>query len=132
MATEGQNFTKWEQDSFVIQFTITDAEVDFQSGNYAAYWSMASASEDGSYILQPNGLGILSKSTDGDYGDIEGIRWIAGDKLQVTMSKTDTEGLTIQDYYHELVIAESDQTDSVVVATGTFTLKNALFPDTLR
>lgn len=135
MATFNQDFTKWEQDSFVIQFSIADAEQNFQAANSSIWWGIASASSAGA-VDDYDGSIILTKTSGTFNPDTQTennqARWINNSTLQVTMSRGDTENLTIQDYYHELVISGSGFEKSVVAAVGTFTLKDALFPDANR
>ena len=136
MASTNQNFTKWEQDSFTIQFTITDAAIELN--NYLGYWAMspATASLAPSYV-DSNSTRVITKDTfklvqTGDYGQGGGITYASYNKFRVIIPYDDTQDLAPQNYYHELTLAESDKTDSVVVASGLFTLRFPLFPSNFR
>jgi hypothetical protein len=136
MASTNQNFIKWEQDTFIIQFTITDADIELS--NYLGYWAMspATASLAPSYV-DSNSTRVLTKDTiklnqAGDYGQGGGIAYSPFNKFRVSIAYDDTQNFTAQDYYHELTLAESDRTDSVVVASGIFTLRFPLFPSNFR
>lgn len=121
MASENQNFTKWYQDKFVLQFVITDSEIDFQGGNYGIYWAYAN-SNDGSPIAEKKSGSQYTNSDDPE------CRWINQNTIQITMSADDTQGSTANEYYHELAISGSESDSKTVVATGTFTLKEPLSP----
>lgn len=133
MASVNQNFTKWEGDAFIIQFTINDAEEDLS--NYKAYWACSpiTASLAPSYVNANSNKAIV-KTTTGDYSNEGGIAYQATDKFRVTITKTDTLNITADtgSFYHELTLAKSDGTDSVVVSSGTFTMQFPLFPSTNR
>jgi hypothetical protein len=115
MGTENQDFFKWKKDSFFLQVIIEDAQVDLS--DYKAYWAMA---------LGPTYSPVLVKTTSGHFGDIGGITWITGNSVRIQIDAADTESLEIDEYYHELAI-EDGQGKSVVVATGTFDLRQAIF-----
>jgi type 1 fimbria pilin len=123
MASENQNFTKWEQDKFVLQFVISDAEENFQEQNYGIFWAYATTADD---------TAIATKKSGSQYGasasDQQSCRWINQNTIQVTMSAADTSGQTYQEYYHELAISGTADDTKTVVATGTFTLKEPLSP----
>ena len=121
MGTENQNFFKWEEDTFFIQITIEDATSDLSG--YEAYWAMA---------LTPTTAPVLVKTTAGDFSSEGGITWVTTDRVRIAIDKTDTEGLDITEYYHELTIKDGSTGDSVVVATGTFDLRQPLFPAIYR
>lgn len=121
MASENQNFTKWYQDKFVLQFVIADSEVNFQGENYGIYWA---------YATSNTSTPITFKTSGSQYGggsDPE-CRWINQNTIQITMSADDTQGQNANEYYHELAISGSESDSKTVVATGTFTLKEPLSP----
>ena len=135
MASTNQNFIKWRQDAFTIQFTITDAEVDLQ--DYLAYWAMSpvTASLAPSYV-DANSPKVLIKTTTGDFSNETGISYQNYNKFLVTIKNSETNGFAPQNYYHELTLAvndeSSDGSDSVVVASGIFDLRFPLFPSNYR
>lgn len=136
MATENQNFIKWDEDSFVIQFTITDAEIAFNDALYNIWWGIAQSDGAGGYtgdIIKTKTSGAYNPDTNGEDNS---ARWINGSTLQISMSRADSD-LTVQDYYHELVISPGDppasnDSGSIVAATGIWTLKHPLFPPASR
>lgn len=136
MASTQQNFTKWTQDYFVIQFSITDAEIDFQAALYNIWWGVAASNGSDGYsgdILLTKVSGAYNPDTNGDN---DSARWINGSTLQISMSKDDTS-LDAGSYYHELVVSpgtpiDTNDSGSVVSATGLWTLKGPLFPPASR
>ncbi len=123
MASENQNFTKWEQDKFVLQFIIADAEENFQEQNYGIYWAYAPTAAANAIAVKRSGSQYGASST-----DQESCRWINQNTIQITMSADDTSGEAYQEYYHELAISGTVADTKTVVATGTFTLKEPLSP----
>jgi len=121
MAKEAQDFFKWEEDTFIIEVIIQDADTDLSG--YEAYWAMA---------LSPTHSAVLVKTTPGDFSAEGGITWSTTDRVQITISGTNTDGLTAAEYYHELTIKDSISGDSVVVSVGTFDLRKPLFPTGYR
>lgn len=118
MGLIGQDFFKWRGDTFKIRFVVEDAETDLSS--YKVYWSVA---ED--EVSTP----VLVKTTSGDFTGEGGIIWESGNVIEISLSKSDTDSLPSFQYYHELAI-ENDQTgESVVIASGEFDLKRALFEE---
>lgn len=115
MGLINQDFFKWRGDTFFIQITIEDAETDLSG--YKAYWAMAPDE------TSPT---VLVKTTDNDFTDEGGIEWVTGNRVRITLTKEDTDELDPGEYYHELAI-EDGNGDSVIVATGTFDLKQSLF-----
>jgi hypothetical protein len=114
MGTENQNFFKWKQDSFFIQVLIQDA-TDLSS--YKAHWAMA---------LSATHSPVLIKTTSGDFGEQGGITWTTPNTARIQINESDTQEISINKYYHELTV-EDTSGNSVVVATGTFDLRQALF-----
>lgn len=131
MASTNQNFAKWEGDTFVIQFTINDAETELN--NYKAYWACSPIT--GSLVPGPidaNSPKTIVKTTSGDFSQEGGIEYLSYNKFKVGIRDSDTLGEETLDYYHELTLANSFGNNSVVVSTGTFTLNPALFPQNYR
>jgi hypothetical protein len=116
MGTENQDFFKWREDSFFIQITIEDAQSNLS--NYKAYWAMA---------LGPTYSPVLVKTTPGHFGDIGGATWSGPATIRIQIDEEDTSELDITQYYHELTI-EDESGNSVVASTGTFDLRQAIFP----
>jgi hypothetical protein len=121
MAREGQDFFKWEEDSFKIQVLVEDATTDLSS--YEAYWAVAET---------PSSTPVIVKTTDGDFSEEGGITWTSTDVLVIDVDKTDTDGLTHSAYYHELTIKNPITNESVVIAVGEFDLRRPLFPAIYR
>jgi hypothetical protein len=129
MASVNQDFTKWEGDTFVIQFTINDAEIELN--NYKAYWacSPVTASLAPSYVNASSNKAIV-KTTSGYYGNIGGITYSSYNKFRVSITPSDTTNLTSGSFYHELTLdSVSPGNQSVVVSSGIFTLQFPLFPE---
>jgi hypothetical protein len=120
MGTDNQNFFKWKEDSFFLQITIEDAQSSLSS--YKAYWAMAPTA---------TGPAVLVKTTPGDFSDEGGITWATGTMVRIQIDEEDTADLDIAEYYHELTL-EDPSGNSVVTASGTFDLKQALFPSIYR
>lgn len=116
MGLDKQDFFKWKQDAFFIQITIEDAETSLSS--YKAYWAMAPDSGSSPSLV---------KTTSGHFGDAGGITWVNGNIARIQIDESDTAQLTVGTYYHELTI-EDGSGNSVVVATGEFDLREAIFP----
>jgi hypothetical protein len=116
MGTENQDFFKWKKDTFFLQVIIEDAQVDLS--DYKAYWAMA---------LSPTASPVLVKTTDGDFTEEGGITWVTSNSVRIEIDESDTAELDIDEYYHELAI-EDGNGKSVVVSTGTFDLRQAIFP----
>lgn len=121
MAREGQDFFKWEEDSFKIQVLVEDASVDLSS--YQAYWAVAEG---------PTYSPVIVKTTTGDFSQEGGITWSSTDRLLIEVDKTDTDGLTASIYYHELTIKDPISGDSTVISVGDFDLRKPLFPSIYR
>lgn len=131
MASTNQNFAKWEGDTFVIQFTINDAETELN--NYKAYWACSPIT--GSLVPGPidaNSPKTIVKTTPGDFSQEGNITYQSYNKFRVALKSTDTLGEETLSYYHELTLADSLGGNSVVVSSGTFTLNPALFPSNYR
>ena len=131
MASIGQDFTKFEEDTFEIKFVVTDATVDLSS--YEAYWAAN---------LTPTSSGepLVQKSTAGwtsGVANIGGITTTGTDTFLVSITQSDFVNgplnhgtLRTGSFYHELTIGSSDNgSDSVVVATGTMTINPAIFTE---
>lgn len=121
MARQGQNFFKWEQDSFTIKVLVEDADTDLSS--YQAYWAVAETATS---------TPVIVKTTTDHFSQEGGITWDSGEVLSITVDKTDTQGLTHSIYYHELTIKDPITDKSVVIAVGDFDLREPLFPAQFR
>lgn len=129
MATENQNFFKHFRDTFQLIFTVTDVVEDLD--NYIAQWNCA---------LTPSSSILVSKNTNPAFtgGGADGDITISGQTISVQIDQADfidpdgegaTNKLYTGSFYHELVIGSSGQgdgSDSVVIASGTFTVKEDL------
>ena len=56
MALTGQDFIKFDYDTFQIRFTITDATVDLSSG-WQAWWGVSSAATDTTVVIEKASAG---------------------------------------------------------------------------
>ena len=129
MATENQNFFKHFRDTFQLIFTVTDVVEDLD--NYIAQWNCA---------LTPSSSILVSKNTSPSFtgGGSDGDITISGQTISVQIDQADfidpdntgnVNKLYTGSFYHELVIGSSgvpDGSDSVVIANGTFTVKEDL------
>jgi hypothetical protein len=139
MATLNQDFTKFLEDTFVLQFNITDSSTTLS--NYSAFWSCQK-------INGRNELAKLAivKTTSGDFANSGSIGYQDFNIFNVYISSSDflrkggggggtaniNADLVTGSYYHELTVEPPTGTDSVVIARGTMTLVDALFPDDYR
>jgi len=132
MATENQNFFKHFKDSFTIVFDITDVSENLD--NYYASWYCADTATS-TPLIQKNTDPAFDDGTGGSPTGVGDIT-ISNQTITVELEQADFttsapggNGLTAAgDYYHELTIGQSSTGDnSVVVASGVFTVKNALF-----
>jgi hypothetical protein len=121
MARQGQDFFKWEEDSFRIRVIVEDATTSLVS--YQAYWAVAET---------PNSSPVIVKTTPGHFSQEGGITWSSADTLLIQVNKTDTDGLTPSLYYHELTIKDPNSSESVVISVGEFDLRKPLFPSIYR
>ena len=129
MATENQNFFKHFRDTFQLIFTVTDVVEDLD--NYIAQWNCA---------LTPSSPILVSKNTNPQFtgGGSDGDITISGQTISIQIYQADfidpdntgdVDKLYTGSFYHELVIGSSgipDGSDSVVIASGTFTVKEDL------
>lgn len=129
MATENQNFFKHFRDSFQLVFTVTDVVEDLD--NYIAYWACSTT---------PTSSILVDKSTTPKFSGVDTVGGITITNQTITVEITQSDfidpsdtGLTNKLYtgsfYHELTIGSqglSDGSDSVVIASGIFTVKEDL------
>lgn len=124
MALLGQDFIKFDEDTFQIRFTITDATVSLS--NYRGWWGVA-LTPTGSTVIEKATTGWTSPSIVGSNDQME----MGFSSAIVKVNQGDfTPGLLLSGntYYHELVLsATGDEDDSVVVASGEFTVNPSLF-----
>tara|TARA_R110000796_G_scaffold163680_1_gene280649 strand:+ start:427 stop:822 length:396 start_codon:yes stop_codon:yes gene_type:complete len=124
MASLNQSFTKFDKDTFLIRFVISDTQVNLSS--YYAWWGVSTT-------VGSNPL--IEKATGGWTTGASGTGLTMGSNYaDITMTQADFNGngvtgkLDVGNYYHELVIAQSSNaSDSVVVANGTFNVNESLF-----
>lgn len=137
MASLNQNFTKYAYDTFTIQFTITTDVEDIS--NYKAYWSAGPVPNTSVATVDPTKK--IIKTSPNAFGNVGGISYQADNKFLVSITRSDFGWLDddlndLDDinttYEHELVLADNNGQNSVVVSRGTFTLNKALFPSSSR
>jgi len=122
MALLNQDFIKFDYDTFQIKFTITDATTDLST--YSAWWGVSSAATDTSLVVQ-------KATTDwAGFGVSTGIS-MGNSSATVSLGQADFGGSGLESgttCYHELVLsATGSESDSVVVASGDFTVNPSLF-----
>ncbi len=129
MATENQNFFKHFRDSFQLIFTVTDITEDLD--NYIAYWACSTT---------PTSSILVDKSTSTKFTGVTTVGGItiSGQTIAVEVTQSDfidpdntgnTDKLYTGSFYHELTIGSNgvpDGSDSVVIASGIFTVKEDL------
>jgi len=122
MALLNQDFTKFDYDTFQIKFTITDATTSLSS--YSAWWGVSSAATDTSLVVEK------ATSNWASFGVSTGIS-MGTSSATISLSQSDFGGsglLPNVTYYHELILsATGNENDSVVVASGEFTVNPSLF-----
>lgn len=122
MALLNQNFTKFDYDTFQIKFTISDATTSLSS--YSAWWGVSSAATDNSLVVEK------ATSDWASFGVSTGIS-MGTSSATISLSQSDFGAgglLPNVTYYHELILsATGDENDSVVVASGEFTVNPSLF-----
>lgn len=131
MATENQDFFKHYDDSFSLVFTVTDTTENLNG--YYAYWSCAT-SPSSSILVYKN-----TKSTGGNPGKFTGASAgnleidITDQTITIPFTQADfadpgnTDALYTGSFYHELIIGSlANGDDSVVIASGEFTVKEDL------
>ncbi len=131
MATLNQNFTKFEEDTFFIQFTITDVDTNLEE--YNVYWACSTSPSSSDTPL--------SVKTSGSWDNVDnvgGAEWTAAQTLRISITQSDfidgptpSHGtLQTGSFYHELVIGSLDNgDDSVVVSNGIFTIDSSIFTE---
>ena len=136
MALLGQDFTKFQKDSFYIKFTITDAVTSL--AGYQAWWGCYSG-DVSNYPGSQTNTPVIEKATASWTSGAAGSGISMGVStvtVQLTQSDFNGNGITGKlsegEYYHELVLGNSvDGSDSVVVATGTMYINPSLFTNQL-
>lgn len=121
MATENQNFFKHDDDTFSLVFSVTDVNEDLDG--YYASWYVTSTTDLTTPLLEKNTNGAFTGAT-ANVGDIT----ISGVTITVAIDQNDYGSLPVGTYYHELTIGSSqDGSDSVVIASGEWEIKEAAF-----
>lgn len=131
MATENQDFFKHYEDSFSLVFTVTDTTENLNG--YYGFWSVATS---------PSSSVLVHKNTSSSGGNPGKFTNAAGGNEVITISnQTITIPFTQADFaspggtsllytgsfYHELIIGQSaNGSNSVVIASGEFTVKEDL------
>lgn len=125
MALLNQDFIKFDYDTFQIKFTITDATTTLSG--YSAWWGVSSAATDTSLVVEKVSSGWTTGPTAGDNTEIE--MGVSSAIVKLYQSDFGVGGLQPNTtYYHELVLsATGTENDSVVVASGDFTVNPSLF-----
>lgn len=120
MASINQNDSFYANNKRTLEFTITNKDVDpvaalDLTGKHLR-WSMSRQNDDGSYSTNP----VLQKTLSSGIT----VTDAAGGVAEVLLDAIDTLKLSGK-YHHELEVLDADDTNAVIVATGTLTiLKN--------
>ena len=126
MALLGQDFIKFDEDTFEIKFTITDANTSL--AGWDAWWGVSSASTDTTVVVEKATSNWTVNG--GGFGTTTGITMNVS-SLTIELGQADFGVGKLEPgvaYYHELVLsATGDEDDSVVVASGEFTVNPSLF-----
>lgn len=125
MALLNQNFIKFDYDTFQIKFTVTDATTSL--AGYSAWWGVSSAATDTTVVVEKASSGWTTGPTAGNNTQLE--MGVSSATVKLNQSDFGTGGLQPDTtYYHELVLsATGTEDDSVVVASGEFTVNASLF-----
>jgi len=150
-----QNFTKFEHDTFVIQYTVTDASTTLGNSNYCGWWGLGNASTidastsielqghtisaTNSYNIDENTSGTGCHDTpSGDTLDPDSnlgpVITINDFTVNVSLSYTLFADIADGQYYHELVLMDKVslvcyQCRSQVVSSGVLTVNQSLFTE---
>ena len=126
MALLGQDFIKFDEDTFEIKFTITDANTSL--AGWDAWWGVSSAATDTTVVVEKATSNWTVNG--GGFGTTTGITMNVS-SLTIELGQADFGVGKLEPgvaYYHELVLsATGDEDDSVVVASGEFTVNPSLF-----
>ena len=126
MALLGQDFIKFDEDTFEIKFTITDANTSL--AGWDAWWGVSSAATDTTVVVEKATSNWTVNG--GGFGTTTGITMNVS-SLTIQLGQADFGVGKLEPgvaYYHELVLsATGDEDDSVVVASGEFTVNPSLF-----
>jgi exopolysaccharide biosynthesis protein len=126
MALLGQDFIKFDEDTFEIKFTITDANTSL--AGWEAWWGVSSAATDNSVVVEKATSNWTVNG--GGFDTTTGITMNVS-SLTIELGQGDFGVGKLEPgvaYYHELVLsATGNEDDSVVVASGEFTVNPSLF-----
>lgn len=125
MALLNQDFIKFDEDTFQIRFTITDATVSLV--DYEAWWGVSLSATSTTSVIEK---ASSNWTTTTPLTTTTGITMQVSSAV-ITLNQEDFGSgklLPGNTYYHELVLSASgDEDDSVVVASGEFTVNPSLF-----
>lgn len=126
MATFSQDFIKFEDDTFALVYTFTDTSISLTG--YRGWWGCATT-YGGSSILEK-----YTVWTDPALTPASGLTMGSPSSTQATVFFTqadfDASGgplATDTTYYHELVVSQTQEDASIVVAVGTFQVDPSQF-----
>lgn len=147
-----QNFLKFEEDTFSIEWTVVDATTTLGSSNYWAWWGISdtnSADYTSDIAVEktsnPSGITSVTSTSPTDCSSAGATNVLAAGSspwitvgastvyLNVTYEQLSDAGLTANgDYYHELVLIPRSSNNiypcrSVVSATGILSISQSMF-----
>jgi len=145
MAALNQDLIKFEHDSWVLRFTVTDASTPLT--NYSAWWGLSDdntpfgsvllegweSGGTGNYNVVANAEGCSSNTVTNLGGATKDFLIIMGTyTIDVPLVYDDFELVGDGDFYHELVLIPEVssiryQCRSVVAATGLLTVRESMF-----
>ena len=149
MPALSQNLTKFEADSFSIEFIVIDAAQTIGFSNYCGWWGLGNASSalsstttliqgntiggGSSYNVTINEAGCSASATQLNASSSPGCTIGIGDTtVTVNIGYSQFENISPGDYYHELILMDREtnvcyQCRSQVVASGILTVNDSLF-----
>lgn len=125
MATENQNFFKHFRDTFQLIFSVTDVTEVLNS--YKAQWNCSTSPSSSILVSKNTSTAFTGGGADADITITGQTISVQLDQDDFIASSGDTDKLYTGSFYHELVIGTLvDGEDSVVIASGIFTVKEDL------
>jgi hypothetical protein len=126
MALLNQDFIKFDYDTFQIRFTITDATTSLSG--YTGWWGV-SETPTGSTVVEKVSSGWTTGPSSGSNAQLEmGVSTATVKLSQADFGVGNLLPNTV--YYHELVLSpDGTEENSVVVASGDFTVNPSLFTE---